>query len=101
MQDIACTVPTFKEAGTHVAYVAELEISSRRATHEDARRSIHDAVQGFLERISDKGALNEILEEARYERKDDSWEAPESIALGRETANVRSCPPSVPLTLRS
>ena len=89
MQDIAYTVHTFKEAGTYVAYVPELDISSCGATNEDARRNIQDAVQGFLETSSDVGALDAILDESGYKRKGDSWEAPEFVALGRETASVR------------
>ena len=89
MQDIAYTVHTFKEAGTYVAYVPELDISSCGATIEDARRNIQDAVQGFLETSSDMGALDAILVESGYKGKGDSWEAPEFVALGRETASVR------------
>jgi predicted RNase H-like HicB family nuclease len=88
MQDIAYTVHTFKEAGTYVAYVPELDISSCGATNEDARRNIQDAVQGFLETSSDLGTLDEILDECGYKRKGDSWEPPEFVALGREKASV-------------
>jgi len=35
------------------------------------------------------GALDAILDESGYKRKGDSWEAPEFVALGRETASVR------------
>jgi hypothetical protein len=35
------------------------------------------------------GTLDQILEEAGYERKGESWKAPEFIALDRITASVR------------
>lgn len=89
MRDIAYTVHTFKENGTYVAYVPELDVSSCGATIEDARRNIRDAVRGFLETSAGMGTLNEILEEAGYENKGDSWEAPEFVALDRERASVR------------
>ncbi|MGA7340724.1 MAG: hypothetical protein WBE72_22915 [Terracidiphilus sp.] len=89
MQDIAYTVHTFKEAGTYIAYVPELDLSSCGATNDDARRNIRDAVQGFLETSADMGTLDEILEEAGYERNGDAWEAPEFVALDREKASVR------------
>jgi predicted RNase H-like HicB family nuclease len=88
MQDIAYTVHTFKECGTYVAYVPELDLSSCGATDDDARKNIRDAVQGFLETSAAMGTLNEILEEAGYQRKEGSWEAPEFVAIGREKARV-------------
>jgi predicted RNase H-like HicB family nuclease len=89
MQDIAYTVHTFKEAGTFVAYVPELDLSSCGATNDDARRNIKDAVQGFLETSADMGTLGNILEEAGYEWTGEFWKAPEFIALDRATASVR------------
>lgn len=88
MQDIAYTVHTFKESGTYVAYVPELDISSCGATIDDARRNIRDAVRGFLETSAEMGTLNEILEEAGYENKSGSWQAPEFVALDRERTSV-------------
>lgn len=68
MQDIAYTVHTFKEGGTYVAYVPELDVSSCGATNEDARRNIRDAVQGFLESCAAMGSLDGVLEESGYRR---------------------------------
>jgi predicted RNase H-like HicB family nuclease len=64
MTDIAYTVHTFKEGGTYVAYVPELDLSSCGDTNDDARKNIRDAVQGFLETSVAMGTLDEILEEA-------------------------------------
>jgi predicted RNase H-like HicB family nuclease len=89
VQDIEYTVHTFKDAGTYVAYVPELDVSSCGATNDDARKNIKDAVQGFLETSADMGTLHEILEEAGYVRKGESWKAPEFVALDRVTASVR------------
>jgi predicted RNase H-like HicB family nuclease len=89
MGDIAYTVHTFKEGGTYVAYVPELDLSSCGATNDEARKNIRDAVQGFLETSAEMGSLDWVLEEAGYRRKDGSWEAPEFVALDRETASVR------------
>jgi len=88
MRDVAYTVHTFKEAGTYVAYVPELDLSSCGATTDEAQKNIRDAVQGFLETSAAMGTLDEILEEAGYQRRDGSWEAPEFVAIGREKARV-------------
>jgi predicted RNase H-like HicB family nuclease len=89
MQDIAYTVHTFKEGGTYVAYVPELDLSSCGATNDEARKNIRDAVQGFLETSADMGSLDWVLEESGYSKKGDSWLAPEFVALDREMASVR------------
>ena len=89
MQDIAYTVHTFKGGGAYVAYVPELNFSSCGATNDKVRTNIRDAVQGFLETSAEMGTLDEILEEAGYEREGDSWRAPEFVSLDRLTAGVR------------
>jgi predicted RNase H-like HicB family nuclease len=89
MREIAYTVHTFKEGETYIAYVPELDLSSCGATNQEARKNIRDAVQGFLESSTNLGSLDGILEEAGYTRKGDSWEAPEFVALERETVSLR------------
>lgn len=88
MQDIAYTVHTFKEGGTYVAYVPELDVSSCGASNDEARRNIRDAVQGFLETCASMGSLDSVLEEAGYRRNGSTWEAPEFVALDRQKASV-------------
>lgn len=88
MLDIAYTVHTFREGGTYVAYVPELDLSSCGTTNDEARKNIRDAVQGFLETSADMGSLDWVLEESGYTRKDGSWQAPEFVALDRESVSV-------------
>jgi len=88
MRDIAYTVHTFKEGGTYVAYVPELDLSSCGPTSDAARLNIRDAVAGFLEVSAAKGTLDLVLEEAGYQKNGDSWEPPEFIALDREKVAV-------------
>jgi len=45
--------------------------------------------QGFLETSAEMGTLDQILQEAGYERKGDSWQAPEFVALDSEMASLR------------
>jgi predicted RNase H-like HicB family nuclease len=88
MREIAYTVHTFKENGTYVAYVPELDVSSCGATQEDAMRNIRDAVEGFLESSAAHGSLEWVLEEAGYRRNGALWESPEYIGVDRQTARV-------------
>lgn len=89
MQELGYTVHIFREGGTYVAYVPELDVSSCGASDEEARRNIRDAVRGFLETSRDMGTLGEILEEAGYVREGDAWRAPEFVSLDRFTTSVK------------
>jgi predicted RNase H-like HicB family nuclease len=89
MHVIAFTVHIFKEGETFVAYAPELDVSSCGLTGDEARRNIQDAVRGFLETSAQIGTLDEILEEAGYERDGDTWRAPEFISLDRLTMSVK------------
>ena len=88
MQEIPYTVHTFREGPTYVAYVPELDISSCGATNDEARRHIREAVQAFVETSVEMGTLDEILQESGYTRSGNAWEAPEFVALDRETVSV-------------
>jgi hypothetical protein len=68
--------------------VPELDLSSCGDTSDEAQRNIRDAVKGFLEASSEMGTLDEVLEEAGYQRRDGGWEPPEFVSIGREKAIV-------------
>jgi predicted RNase H-like HicB family nuclease len=89
MQDFSFTVHIFKEGGTYVAYAPALDVSSCGATAEEARRNIRDAVRGFLAASADLGTLDEILEEAGYEREGEGWHAPEFVSVDRLTTSIK------------
>lgn len=89
MGALSFTVHIFKEGKTFVAYVPELDVSSCGSTDEEARKNIRDAVNGFLETAGDMGTLDEILEEAGYEREGDTWRAPEFVSLDRLTTTLK------------
>ena len=89
MEDFSFDVHIFKEGKTYVAYVPSLDVSSCGATDEEARRNIRDAVRGFLATSADMGTLDEILQEAGYERQGEKWHAPEFVSVDRLTMSVK------------
>ena len=89
MEDFSFDVHIFKEGDTYVAYVPALDVSSCGATDDEARRNIRDAVRGFLESSADLGTLDEILQEAGYEREGDKWRAPEFVSVDRLTMSIK------------
>jgi hypothetical protein len=70
---IALTVQVWKEAGTHVAYTPELDISSSGKTVSRAKSRLREAVALFIEEAGRMGTLSDILEEAGFERPGRSY----------------------------
>lgn len=88
MPDFSFTAHIFREGPTFVAYVPALDISSCGSTDEEARNNIRDAVRGFLAASADLGTLDQILQEAGYEREGGEWRAPEFVAVDRLTMSL-------------
>ncbi len=58
-----------------------LDIASSGPTPEAARQALGEAVQLFLDTAASYGTLDEVLEEAGYERQNaENWRGPEWIA---------------------
>ncbi len=89
MQEFSFDTHIFKEGDTFVAYVPALDISSCGATDDEARRNIRDAVRGFLAASADLGTIDEVLQEAGYQRDGDVWRAPEFVSVNRLTMSIK------------
>jgi len=70
---IALTVEVWKEAGTHVAYAPELDISSCGKTANQAKSRLREAISLFIEEAERIGTLSDILKEAGSERQGNSY----------------------------
>ncbi len=62
--DLGFTIRILKEGDTFIAHVPELDVSSCGDSEAEARRNMADAMRGFLETASERGTLDEILQEA-------------------------------------
>jgi predicted RNase H-like HicB family nuclease len=89
MDDFSFDTHIFKEGKTYVAYAPALDVSSCGATDDEARRNIRDAVRGFLAASAAMGALDEILQQAGYERDGETWHAPEFVSMDRLSMSIR------------
>jgi len=89
MDDFSFDVHIFKEGDAFVAYVPALDLSSCGASDDEARRNIRDAVRGFLATSAEMGTLDEILQEAGYEREGDAWRAPDFVSVDRLTMSMK------------
>ena len=80
MQRIVYRAEFFKEGDLYVALAPELNVSSLGETLEEARRSIQEAVEAFVEECERMGTLHEVMEEAGFSRKGDRWLPREPLA---------------------
>jgi len=72
---ISFRIEIFKEGDTYVALSSELNVSSFGETIEDAKRSVKEALEAFIEECERMGTLEAILEESGFSRSNDSWES--------------------------
>lgn len=80
MAQINFQAKIFREEGLYVALCPELNVSSFGETIEEAKKSLQEAVEAFLEECEIMGTLEEVLEEAGYHREGDNWVFREAIA---------------------
>lgn len=68
-------IEVFKEGDVYVALSPELNVSSFAESIDDARASIKEAIELFLEECREMGSLEDVLEESGFSRIDDSWKS--------------------------
>jgi len=71
--NISVRIEIFKEGDVYVALSPELNVSSFGETAEDAKNSIKEAIEAFIEECRRMGTLEEVLEESGFLKTDDSW----------------------------
>ncbi|MEK9165565.1 MAG: type II toxin-antitoxin system HicB family antitoxin [Patescibacteria group bacterium] len=73
MYTIKLKTQFFKEDGVMVGVAPELNVSSFGENLREARRSLAEAIEGFLETCRDLGTLEEVLEEAGFNTRQDKY----------------------------
>jgi predicted RNase H-like HicB family nuclease len=71
--EISVKIEIFKEGDVYSALAPELNISSFGDTPEDAKNSVYEAIEAFVEECLEMGTLEEILEESGFSKLTDSW----------------------------
>jgi predicted RNase H-like HicB family nuclease len=59
----------FREGDVYVGLCPELNVSSFGDNIEDAKSSLKEAIEAFIETCEEMGTLEEVLEEARFSHK--------------------------------
>lgn len=79
-QGITFTAQVWKEGNTYVAYAPELDISSCGETAPQAKSRLREAVTLFLEEAAHLGTLGEILAEAGFEKRGNTYRSHRVLA---------------------
>ncbi len=83
MSKFSVRIEIFKEGEEYVALSPELNVSSFGQTIEEAKSSIKEAIEAFMEECERMGTLEDVLEEAGFIRDVDIWVARSPIAEER------------------
>jgi predicted RNase H-like HicB family nuclease len=78
--NISVRIEIFKEGDVYVALSPELNVSSFGETIEDAKKSVREAIEAFVEECERMGTLEEVLEESGLIKVDDSWESRKPVS---------------------
>lgn len=66
--NINLKIEVFKEDDVYVALAPELNVSSFGETIEDAKKSLKEAIEAFIEECERMGSLGEVLEESDFQK---------------------------------
>ena len=73
MSIISLEIKVFKEGDAYVALCPELNVSSLGDDIENAKVSLREALEAFLEECEAMGTLQEVLEDAGFVKEKESW----------------------------
>ena len=74
MKNIVFNSRTFKEGEVYVSLCPELNVSSFGDTIDEAKASLKEAVGAFIEECEVMGTLEQVLEEAGFDRRSEPSE---------------------------
>jgi predicted RNase H-like HicB family nuclease len=72
---ISLRIEIFKEGDVYVALSPGLNVSSFGETIDDAKKSVKEAIEAFIDKCEKMGTLDEVLEESGFSKVNDFWES--------------------------
>jgi len=86
--NIEYTVHIWQEEEQYIAHAMPLDVMSSGHTIEEARAALYEAVELYLETAEQINTLNELLQEAGYEFRQENWVSPTWVAVERHSTLV-------------
>jgi predicted RNase H-like HicB family nuclease len=72
-QSLIARVEIFREGELYLGLCPDLDVSSFGKTIEEAKNSIQEALEVFVEECAAMGTLTQVLEEAGFARQNGMW----------------------------
>jgi predicted RNase H-like HicB family nuclease len=82
------TVQIWDEGQQFIAHAMPLDIASSGETPAAARQAVDEAVHLFLQTATEHGNLEDVLEDAGYQREGGAWRGPAWQGIERVLAEV-------------
>ncbi|MFQ5965951.1 MAG: type II toxin-antitoxin system HicB family antitoxin [Candidatus Scalinduaceae bacterium] len=73
--NISVRLEIFKEGDVYVAVSPDLNVSSFGDSIDDAKKSVEEAIEAFIEECKRMGTLEDVLEESGFLKINGSWES--------------------------
>jgi predicted RNase H-like HicB family nuclease len=81
-------IEIFKESDVFVSISPQLNVSNFGDTVEEASASLREAIEAFVEECQAMGTLDEVLEEAGFNRKNEDWEPRRPVLEDRISLSI-------------
>lgn len=81
-------IEIFKEGRQYVAVTPELNVSSFGNTQKEAKASLREAVELFLEECKRMGTLDDVLVEAGFKPKKSKWRSNDPLITERMALGI-------------
>jgi len=93
---IVFRVEFFKEGDLYVGLAPEFSVSSFGESLDEAKRSVQEAVEAFLEECEAMETLDEVIEEAGFDKVGEQWVprqpvAAELLSTRKGDASAKDC----------
>jgi predicted RNase H-like HicB family nuclease len=80
-RNIQLKVEIFQEDDLYVGICPALDVSSFGETIPEAKASVQEALEAFIEECTEMETLTEVLEESGFTLKDGVWIYPQPVAV--------------------
>ena len=79
------SVTFLREGRRFIAYSPALDLSTSGKSFEEAKRRFEEIAEIFLEEVTNKGTLEEVLRDLGWEQRAKQWSPPAVIAHESQT----------------